>query len=71
MEFTVQVGEPDVTHRTSWRESIGMSWEYSAEVILQSIMHAKAVLLAIAAAITVLTAVFKACAVHERCMCCA
>ena len=23
MEFTVRAGEPDVTHRTSWRESTG------------------------------------------------
>ena len=23
MEFTVRVGEPDVTHRTSWPESTG------------------------------------------------
>ena len=23
MEFTVRVGEPDVTHRTSWLESTG------------------------------------------------
>ena len=35
MELTVRVGEPDVTHRTSWRESTGECQRHLVSIALQ------------------------------------
>ena len=35
MAFAVRVGEPDVTHRTSWREGIDWNWVIRGEATLQ------------------------------------